>query len=59
MTQLNKKFIQWYGVGSEVPYTIAANAGPAAWIKLTPQSYKITSANFYTSQFKLITDRYI
>jgi hypothetical protein len=55
-----QKVYNCYGVGSEIPYTIANNDAPAGtWIKLTPQSYKIMSANFYTSQFKLITDRYI
>jgi hypothetical protein len=53
-----QKVYQCYGIWSEIPYTAAA-ANAAAWIKLTPQSYKITSANFYTSQFKLIPDRYI
>jgi hypothetical protein len=53
-----QKVYNCYGIGSEIPYTTnLANA--AAWIKLTPQSYKIITANFYTSQFKLITDRYI
>jgi hypothetical protein len=36
---------QCYVIGSEVPNTtVAANA--AAWIKLTPQPYKITYVNF-------------
>jgi hypothetical protein len=29
------------------------------WIMLTPQSYTIKKANYYTSQFRLILDRYI
>jgi hypothetical protein len=54
-----QKVIQCYGIGSEIPYTTADANSAATWIKLTPQSYKITSANFYTSQVKLIPDRYI
>jgi hypothetical protein len=38
--------------------TVAAN-DPNAWLQLIPQAYAIHSANFYTSQFKLITDGYI
>jgi hypothetical protein len=46
-----QKVYQCYGLGSEVPYTTTAAGAATAWIKLAPQSYKITSANFYTSQF--------
>jgi hypothetical protein len=50
---------QCYGVRTHCMFTTANNAAPAAWIQLVPQSYTIHSANFYTSKFKLITDRYI
>jgi hypothetical protein len=50
---------QCYGVETPCYFpTIAANT-PNTWLMLTPQSYKIHSANFYTSQLKLIPDRYI
>jgi hypothetical protein len=60
-THINKEMAyQYYGVGTPCYYPVAAVADPSAtWIMLTPQSYKITRANFYTSQFKLIPDRYI
>jgi hypothetical protein len=54
-----QKVYQCYGIGSKVPYTTATANAAADWVKLTPQSYKITSANFYSSQFKLIPDRYM
>jgi hypothetical protein len=51
---------QCYGVETRCFYpTAAANNLSATWIMLTPQSWKITNANFYISQFKLIIDRYI
>jgi hypothetical protein len=43
-----QKVYNCYGVGSEISYTTLAANAAAAWIKLTPQSYKIISANFYT-----------
>jgi hypothetical protein len=57
--RIKQKVYQCYGIGTEVPYTTTAANAADAWIKLTPQSYKITSANVYTSQFKLIPDRYM
>jgi hypothetical protein len=52
-------YYQCYGVGTQCFYpTIAANT-PNTWLMLTPKSYKIHSANFYTSQFKLIPRRSI
>jgi hypothetical protein len=56
-THVNKQgTFQYYGVGT--PYMFAT-AASNAWIQLIPQAYTIHSANFYISQFKLITDRYI
>jgi hypothetical protein len=38
--------------------TLAVN-DPSAYVMLKPQTYQMTKANFYASQFKLITDRYM
>ena len=50
---------QTYGVGNAVYYSIDGTDPLTQWIMLTPQSYTIHKANYYTSQFKLIPDRYI
>jgi hypothetical protein len=50
---------QCYGVGTQCIFTTGADVAPGAWIQLIPQAYTIPSANFYTSKFKLIKDRYI
>jgi hypothetical protein len=59
-TNVSKQAVfQCYGVGTHSDYTDATANGANAWIQLTPQSYTIYSANFYTSQFRLISDRYM
>jgi hypothetical protein len=50
---------QCYGVGTPCIFTLAAANAAGFWIQLITQAYTIHSANFYTSHFKLITDRYI
>jgi hypothetical protein len=52
---------QCYNVETDCyyPSTAAADNPKATSIKLTPLSSKINSDKFYTSQFKLIPDRYI
>jgi hypothetical protein len=50
---------QCYDIGTHCIFNTAAANAPNAWIQLVPQSYTIHEANFYTSQFRLITDQYI
>jgi hypothetical protein len=50
---------QCYGIGTPCMFTQAAANAPNTSITLIPQAYTIHTANFYTSQFKLIPDRYI
>jgi hypothetical protein len=51
---------QCYGVGTECYFPTVAGVDPyLTWIMLTPRGYRIAKANFYTSQFNLIPDRYI
>jgi hypothetical protein len=50
---------QTYGVGNAVFYSVDGTDPLTQWIMLTPQSFTIKKANYYTSQFKLIPDRYI
>jgi hypothetical protein len=50
---------QCYRVGNACYYYVDGTDPLTQWIMLTPQSYVIREANFYTSQFKLIPDRYI
>jgi hypothetical protein len=56
----NEQAFHCHGVGSHCHYPmIYGDDLTGNWIMLTPQSYKIVCANFYTSQFRLILDRYI
>jgi hypothetical protein len=50
---------QFYGVGNPCYYSVGVTDPILTWLKFTPQSYTINKANFYTSQFRLIPDRYI
>jgi hypothetical protein len=50
---------QCYGVGNPCYYSINESNPTTQWIMLIPKAYTITKANFYTYQFKLISDRYM
>jgi hypothetical protein len=49
---------QCYGVENAAYYSVDGTDPITQWIMLTPQSYTITKANYYTSHFLLIPDRY-
>jgi hypothetical protein len=60
-TDINKELsFHFYAVGINYHYPMNVNDDPHDnWIMLTPQSYKITSANFYISLFNLIPGRFV
>jgi hypothetical protein len=50
---------QYYSVGTPCYFTTVAVNNPNASVILASQTYTVTKANCYTSQFRLIPDKYI